>query len=79
MGDHPNLLNDRLVDLLFSMAVDIDPKGGNSVKIPRPINAFHIRSLAFLNDEGRDSTVIPHLSKGVPEHVLIDLLETPCL
>src|SRR4030066_229730 len=79
MGDFSDLTDDCLINLLFSMAMDIDPEGGNSVKIPPPINVFHIGSLAFLNDERRDSPIIPHLGKGMPQHVLIDLLQTPCL
>jgi hypothetical protein len=61
------------------MAMDIDPEGGNSVKIPPPINVFHIGPFAFLNDERRDSTIIPHLGEGVPQHVLIDPFKTPSL
>jgi hypothetical protein len=79
MGDFSDLMDDCLINLLFSMAMDIDPEGGNSVKIPPPINVFHIGPLAFLNDERRDSTIIPHLGEGMPQHVLIDLLKTSCL
>src|SRR4030042_185676 len=75
MGDFSDLTDDCLINLLFSMAMDIDPEGGNSVKIPPPINVFHIGSLAFLNDKRRDSTIIPHLGEGMPQHVLIDLLK----
>lgn len=75
MGDFSDLVDDGLINLLFSMAVDIDPKGGNSVKIPPPINVFDIGPFAFLNDERSDSTIISHLSEGVPQYVSIDLLE----
>ena len=75
MGDLSDLTNDCLISLIFPMAMDIHPEGGNSVKIPPPTNVFHIGPLAFLDDERRDSTIIPHLGEGVPQHVLIDLLK----
>jgi hypothetical protein len=76
MGDFLDLLNNRFINLLSSVAMDIDPEGGNSVKIPSPIYIFDIGTLTFLNDQGREVRVILHLGKGMPDQGFIDLFQT---
>lgn len=77
MGNLPDLPNHCLIDLPFSMAVDIDPKGGDSVKIPSSLNVFEIGTLTRLNDKRLNPSVILHLGEMGPEQGLVDLLQMP--
>jgi hypothetical protein len=75
MRDPPDLLNDRFINLPLSMAVDIDPEGGNPIQIPSPMNIFEIRPPALFDDKRWYLCIFLHLREGVPEQGLIDLFK----
>ncbi len=66
MGDSFNLIDKRLVDLFFAMAMEIHPEGRDTVQVALPLDIDEGDPLSSGNDGG--SLLLPflHLGERVP-------------
>ena len=66
MGDFAELSLYRPVYLRPSVAVDIDPEGGDSVKVSMSVRVDEIAALALLDNQRVFSFPLFHLRERVP-------------
>ena len=72
VGNAVQLVADGFVDLLSSVAVDIDPQRADSVEVTVPLHVDHVGPVTLGHDHAGLLVPFLHLREGVPHVFVVD-------